>query len=168
MRNALLCLALVVPAFAQTGNPLSADVKLVFDSVKRNVVASAEKMAEENYAFKPSPDVRSFGQLLGHIADAQYGFCGGVKGERKQMGIEKSVTAKADMVKALNEAFAYCDAVYTSMTDAQGAEIVKFFGRDRPKLGVLAFNNAHNWEHYGNLVTYLRIKGIVPPSSERR
>jgi uncharacterized damage-inducible protein DinB len=166
MKKTLLLLTLVVPAFAQ--NPLSADVKSVYETVRRNVLGSAEKMSEENYSFKPSPDVRSFGQLLGHIADAQYLFCGGVKGERKQMGVEKSTTAKADMIKALNEAFAYCDDVYGSMTDAQGAEVVKFFNRDRPKLGVLGFNNAHTWEHYGNLVTYLRIKGIVPPSSERR
>ena len=79
-----------------------------------------------------------------------------------------SKTTKADLVKALNDAFAYCDKAYDGMTDAHAADMVKFFGREQAKLSVLAFNNAHDFEHYGNLVTYLRLKGLVPPSSEQR
>jgi uncharacterized damage-inducible protein DinB len=82
--------------------------------------------------------------------------------------IEKSKTTKADLVQALNDAFAYCDKAYDGMTDAHAADIVKFFGRDYAKLAVLSFNSAHNNEHYGNMVTYMRIKGLVPPSSEAR
>jgi uncharacterized damage-inducible protein DinB len=150
-------------------DPLSAGNKGIYDLIKNNVIKAAEKMPEENYAFKPTPEVRSFGQIVGHVADAQYAFCSPVSGmENPKPGIEKSKTSKADLVKALNDAFAYCDKAYNGMTDAKAVETVKFFGGDRAKLTVLSFNNAHNDEHYGNLVTYMRIKGLVPPSSEQR
>ena len=150
-------------------DPLSAGNKVIYNIVKNNVVKAAEKMPEENYAFKPTPDVRSFGQLVGHVADAQYSFCSAALGEKNPaLGIEKSKTTKTDLVQALNTAFAYCDKAYDGMTDAHAAEIVKFFGRESAKLTVLSFNNAHNDEHYGNMVTYMRMKGLVPPSSEAR
>jgi len=155
---------------AQTvSDPLSAGNKGIYNTVKNNLVKAAEKMPEENYAFKPTPEVRSFGQLVGHVADAQYGFCSAALGEKNPApGIEKSKTTKADLVQALNSAFAYCDKAYDGMTDAHAAETVKFFGGERAKLTVLSFNNAHNDEHYGNMVTYMRMKGLVPPSSESR
>lgn len=160
-------LLLAAPVFAQ--NPLAAGQKFLHTSIKTNILRSAEKMPEENYSFKPTPEVRSFGQLLGHIADAQYLFCSAVLGEANPApGVEKSKTSKSDLVKALNEAFAYCDRAYDTMTDAQAAAMVKFFGAEQAKLTVLSFNTAHNNEHYGNIVTYLRMKGLVPPSSERR
>jgi uncharacterized damage-inducible protein DinB len=150
-------------------NPIAAGQKFLHTMVKNNIVRSAEKMPEEHYAFKPAPEVRSYGQLLGHIADAQYLFCSAVLGKPNPApGIEKSKTTKADVVKALNEAFAYCDAAYDTLTDAQAGTLVKFFGAERAKATVLSFNTAHNNEHYGNIVTYLRMKGLVPPSSERR
>jgi len=150
-------------------DPLSAGIKGIYNISKNNVVRAAEKMPEENYAFKPTPEVRSFGQIIGHVADAQYLFCSAAMGETNPApGIEKSKTTKADLVKALNDAFAYCDKAFNAMTDAHAAETVKFFGRDQAKLAVLAFDSAHNMEHYGNLVTYMRIKGLVPPSSEPR
>jgi uncharacterized damage-inducible protein DinB len=154
---------------APPSDPLSAGIKGIFNLAKNNILKSADKMSEENYAFKPTPDVRSYGQILGHIADAQYLFCSAVLGEANPApGIEKSKTSKADLTKALNDAFAYCDKAYNGMTDAHAADMVKFFGREQAKLAVLAFNNAHDFEHYGNLVTYLRLKGLVPPSSEQR
>jgi len=113
--------------------------------------------------------VRSFGQLVGHIADAQYLFCSPVLGKPNPApGVEKSKAAKADLVQALKDAFTYCDQAYDGMTDAQTAALVKFFGADQAKVTVLSFNTAHNNEHYGNIVTYMRMKGLVPPSSERR
>jgi hypothetical protein len=78
-----------------------------------------------------------------------------------------SWTSKADLIAALKTAFAYCDKAYDAMTDASGGQTVKLFGTDTPRLGALNFNNVHNWEHYGNLVTYMRIKNVVPPSSEQ-
>jgi uncharacterized damage-inducible protein DinB len=165
-----------VQCFAQTAgsgsatsnpNPLSAGTKYMYSVSKTDLLKSAEEMPEENYSFKPVPTVRSFGQLVGHAADAQYEFCSAVTGDGKQPpGIEKSKTSKADLVQALKDAFAYCDQAYNTMTDAHGAELVKFFGHDAPKLTLLNFNVAHNMEHYGNMITYLRIKGLVPPSSQ--
>lgn len=154
---------------APPANPLSGSAKRQYTQFKNFIVGSAEKMPEENYAFKPVDTVRSYGQLVGHVADAQYLFCSAVRGEKApDLKIETSKTSKTDLVAALKEAFAYCDKSYDGMTDATGSEMVKFFGNDAPKVGVLFFNNMHNSEHYGNLVTYLRIKGIVPPSSEPR
>jgi len=167
----LFCLSLS-GALAQAqsaSDPLSTGIKGIYNISKNNVVRAAEKMPEENYAFKPTPEVRSFGQIVGHVADAQYLFCSAATGDKNPSpGIEKSKTTKADLVKALNDAFAYCDKAYDGMTDAHAAEMVKFFGRDQARLAILAFNSAHNMEHYGNLVTYMRIKGLVPPSSEQR
>jgi uncharacterized damage-inducible protein DinB len=150
-------------------NPIAAGQKFLYTMAKSNIVKSAAKMPEENYSFNPTPEVRSFGQLLGHIADSQYMFCSVVLGKPNPApGVEKSKTSKADLVKALDEAFAFCDAAYDSLTDAQAGAMVKFFGGEQAKATVLSFNTAHNNEHYGNIVTYLRMKGIVPPSSEGR
>jgi uncharacterized damage-inducible protein DinB len=101
------------------------------------------------------------------VADSQYTFCSSVLGEKDPApNIEESKTSKADLTAALKGAFAYCDRAYDGMTDASGAQMVKFFGRDTPKLGVLTVNIAHSTEHYGNLVTYMRLKNIVPPTSD--
>src|SRR4051812_6925369 len=158
--------ALAIPLTAQS-NPLSTGTKGLYTMVKNNLIKSAEKMPEENYAFKPTDAVRSFGQLVGHVADAQYLFCSVVLNEKNPaLGIEKSKTSKADLVQALKDGFAYCDKAYDEMTDAHAADALKFFGRDSTKLTVLSFNTAHNNEHYGNIVTYMRLKNLVPPSSE--
>ena len=154
---------------AANANPLSATAKYMYGMSKNDVLKSAEEMPEENYSFKPVSTVRSFGQLIGHVADAQYEFCAAVIGDGKQPpGVEKNKTTKADLIQALKDGFAYCDQAYSALTDAHAAEIVKFFGHDAPKLGILNFNISHNMEHYGNIVTYLRIKGLVPPSSQQQ
>ena len=132
------------------------------------VIAAAEKMPEENYSFKPTPDVRSFGQLVGHVADSQYFFCSTATGETTPVSkAEKSKTAKADLVAALKEAVAYCNKAYAAMTDANGSQMTKLMNFDVAKLTVLSVNTAHAYEHYGNMATYMRLKGIVPPSSEK-
>src|SRR5690606_11222769 len=117
------------------------------------------------YAYQPTEDVRTAGQMLAHIADAQYFFCSTAAGtvSPNEVNVEETATTKAEIVPALKDAFAYCDGVYASMTDAQGAEARSMFGNDMAASGVLAFNTAHNYEHYGNLVTYMRLNGIVPP-----
>ncbi len=152
-----------------SANSLSAGTKMIYSMTKNDVLKSAEEMPEENYSFKPVSSVRTFGQLIGHVADAQYEFCSPVIGDDKQPpSIEKSKTSKADLIQALKDAFAYCDQAYNGMTDAHAVEMVKFYGRSLPTLTVLDFNNGHSSEHYGNLVTYLRIKGLVPPSSQQQ
>jgi uncharacterized damage-inducible protein DinB len=130
-------------------------------------LGAAQKMPEENYSFKPTPDVRSFSQLVGHVADASYMFCSQASGEVNPMrDIEKTKTSKADLVAALKDAVTYCNKAFDSMTDAKGSQMVKLFNFDIAKLTVFSLNTAHTDEHYGNMVTYLRLKGIVPPTSE--
>lgn len=165
----IIMVSLLVSPFvaAAADNPLSAHNKHLYGGVKKILLRSAELMPEENYSFKPADTVRTFGQIVGHVADSQYGFCSGVLGEKNPAPkVEKSKTSKADLIAALKEAFAYCDRAYDGMTDASAVETVKFFGGDTPKLGVLSVNAVHTIEHYGNLVTYMRMKGLVPPSSD--
>src|SRR3982074_500197 len=97
---------------AQESNPLSADSRRAYVTVKNDILKSAEKMPEESYSFKPAPRVRTFGQILGHLAEEQYFFCSAVKGEQKAVDIEKAKTLKTDLLAALHDSFAYCDAVY--------------------------------------------------------
>jgi uncharacterized damage-inducible protein DinB len=167
LKSFVLCAAATTLACAQ--NPLSAGEKVFYGIVAHNVLASAEQVPESDYAFKPTPDVRSFGELVGHTADAQYMFCAAAAGEKPPVsGIEKSKTSKADLVQAEKDAVAYCDKVYGAMTDEQSPALVPMLGRQMAKLTVLTINTAHLDEHYGNMVTYMRLKGIVPPSSAPR
>lgn len=141
--------------------------KLVQTQVTSWIASAAEKMPEGEYSFRPDPAARSFGEILGHIADANYLFCSSVLGEsNRSLNIEKTKTTKAELTSALREAFAYCNRAYSALNDENAHETVKAFGQERNRLGVLWFNASHNLEHYGNLVVYMRIKGIVPPSSE--
>ena len=162
-----------ISAVAQTpagapANPISSSTSKMYTLLSGVVIAAAEKMPEEHYSFKPTPDVRSFGQLVGHLADSQYFFCGLAAGDNKPpAGVEKSKTSKADLVAALKEAVAYCSKTYAGMTDAKGGEMVKMMNFDFARLTVLAGNTAHSYEHYGNMATYMRLKGIVPPTSEK-
>ena len=126
-------------------------------------------MPEENYGFRPSPDVRTFGQQVAHVADDQYNLCAPAKGETRKAAytaIEHSLSKKAELVAALKEAFAYCDAAYDAMTDASAAEPVQTGKMMRSRFSMLNWNLWHTWEHYGNVVVYLRMKGLVPPSTE--
>jgi uncharacterized damage-inducible protein DinB len=165
MKLILAAMAAVGSLHAQ--NPLSDELRLSYAEVKSNILRSAEKMPEQNYSFRPAPRVRTFGEILGHIAQEQYlFFCGPVKGEHKAVDIEKTKTSKADLLVALQESFAYCDGVYGAINDAKMAEVVDTGGSKHTKSSLLWSNIIHDTLHYGNLVTYLRIKGLVPPSTE--
>ena len=167
LRTLLICLLAPGAVALAQDNPLSAHNKFVYGAMKNILLRSAEKMPEENYNFKPTDAVRSFGQVVGHVADAQYLFCSIVLGEENPAPkIEQTKTSKAGLIAALKDAFAYCDQAYDGMTDASATQMVTFFGGDTPKLGVLYANTMHNAAHYGNLVTYMRLKNIVPPTSE--
>jgi len=132
------------------------------------IVRSAEQMSEADFAFKPVATVRSFGQIVAHVADDETGWCAQVLGEPlKQTQYEKRLTAKAEVVKAIRDAGTYCEKAY-ALTDAQAAGMATIWGGQQPKIKGLMDNAAHDWEHYGNIVTYLRIKGMVPPSSQRQ
>lgn len=184
-----------VPTFAQTPPPaqqppppqpaqppppldLATAIRNGHNNIKGNILKSAEKMSEADYGFKPAgimPEVRTWGQFIGHIANANFLLCSRAKGEPNpsKADIEKTVTARADLIKALTESFAYCDTVYSTLTDASAVEKIAVTGPNNTTRQVaravsLMNNNSHNNEHYGNLVTYMRVKGIVPPSSEPR
>ena len=140
--------------------------KMVQKQVTAWIERAAEKMPEEEYAFKPDPASRSFGQILGHRRRRLLVLFHRSRGEQPSPGIEKTKTTKAELRAALHDAFTYCNRAYDALTDAGANETVKAFGQERNKLGALWFNASHNLEHYGNLVVYMRLKGIVPPSSD--
>jgi uncharacterized damage-inducible protein DinB len=171
MRILLALVALCGLSFAldQDWSTVTGSTHALFQTTSNYVVRAAEKMPEEHYNFKPADSVRTFAQMVGHIADAQYFFCGSlVKDGRKSPGIEKNAKTKAEIIAGLKEAFAYCDSAYRATTDSNAAEQVSLMGASRARLGVLNFNSVHIYEHYGNLTTYMRMKNIVPPSSEGR
>jgi len=156
-----------VTAFAQ--NPLTTELKAQYESSKATITKSAERMPDSDYSFKPTPtNTRTFGQIIGHIADVQMNLCGAVKGEPKSSDAERSKSSKADLTAALKESFDYCDGAFGSLTDANATQMIKMFGRDQTKLGALYFDVIHNTEMYGQIVAYYRAKNMVPPSTADR
>ncbi len=180
--SALLGFLLAIPLEAQTGpqappKDLSAWLRNSYAMNRKFIARTADKMPEEFYGMRPGaqPEVRTFGQLIGHLANFNFRWCSDAKGEKNPMeetDFEK-VTAKPDLVKALNSALTYCDGAYAMLNGANSMDLVQGTRDDGTKAPVLRIsrlisNLAHNNEHYGNLVTYMRIKSIVPPSSEPR
>jgi uncharacterized damage-inducible protein DinB len=159
-----LCFTVPQAAASQT---VTSSLKGLHDITQSNIMATARLLSDELYAFRPTDDVRSAGQILSHVANAQYMFCSAAAGEDSPAteNFEETRTSKAAIIEALEMGFGYCEDVYADMTDDMGGNSVSFFGSPSTGHGVLAFNSAHNYEHYGNLVTYMRINGIVPPSS---
>ena len=158
-------------ALVPAGNLVAQDTAMsgvvpLYEQVKGFLLASAEQMPDELYSYRPTDEVRTFGQILGHVANSQYFFCGAVTGENARAPEDFELrTTKAGIVEALNMSYANCESAY-AIHDAEALESVDFFGSARPKLGVLNFNSIHSWEHYGNLVVYFRANGMVPPSSQ--
>lgn len=148
-------------------NPLSTEAQQSWTRTKTNLLAAAEKMSEENYAFKPAPESQSFRDLVAHTADSAMGTCSGYNGERKQGGAA-SKTAKAELVAALSAGLAECDKAYTSLTDAKATEMIAGRQGNRSRLGTLWGNTVHMEHEYAQMAVHLRLKGTVPPSSERR
>jgi uncharacterized damage-inducible protein DinB len=172
----VLTLGAGASAQTQPADPLTSGARLHYGIIKGYVTRAAAKMPEEHYTFRPTPEVRTFAQLIGHLADANYRLCSVLAGQDPptDAGMENDKPAKPDLIKALEESFAYCDQQYAAMTDVAGTPIVKFDAGGEgsrvpiqmPRLTVLAFHTGHAFEHYGNIVTYMRLKGVVPPSSE--
>jgi uncharacterized damage-inducible protein DinB len=151
-------------------NPISGSIRGSWDAAKRNLQQSAEVMPETNYAFRPVDTVRTFGQILAHVAGANYVFCAAAKGEKSphaEDAFEKTATTRTQIIKAVADSVAYCDAAYAALDDRRAAETVELpFGMGKgARSAPLVMNTNHVNEHYGNLVTYFRIRGIVPPSS---
>lgn len=148
---------------AQTTNPLIKESLQNYNAVKGNLQKMAEGMPEDDYSFKPVPEIRSFGELMAHIADTQASLCSAVLGERQSVGAA-SKTSKADLVAALQASTDMCDKAFASITDANATEMA---GR-RSKLGTLIYNTTHDNEEYGYGSVYYRLKGLVPPSTAGR
>jgi len=174
MMSLMVAMLAAPTTFAQTppADPVSQSIREAWTSAKQNLVESAALMAEADYGFKPVTTVRTFGEIVAHVAGANYVFCSAAKGEKTPYSedhFEKSAKTKAEIVKALGDSVAYCDAAYASLTDrTAGAPVTMPFDMgSKPRSFALVSNAGHVQEHYGNLVTYFRIKGIVPPSSRR-
>lgn len=166
----LVCLVLLAPARldAQGANPLMAAFQASLSNVQRNLEESADLMPEEQYSFRPTPEVRPFGEWVEHTAEATYGFCSAIKGERRpDISQLAKLKTKAEISKALKESFAYCAEAIKGLDDQKALEEVTVgnnkFPRVRPMFNLIGSLNSH----YGNIVVYLRLKGLVPPSTAR-
>jgi uncharacterized damage-inducible protein DinB len=153
-------------------NPISQAVQNSWNNAKVNIRESAEQMPEDKYGFKPVDSVKTFGAILAHVAGASYSYCSGAKGEAPPFTedhFEETAKTKAEIVKAVNDAIAYCDAVYAALTDQSLAAMVSRPGGNRQftRASQVVGNIGHTNEHYGNLVTYFRMNGMVPPSTAR-
>lgn len=168
-RSLVLLLTLcAAPAAAAQSNTAVGSVTPVFETTTRYLQAAAEQMPEADYGYQPTPDVRTFAQQIGHVANAQNMFCSLALGEQAQGGRNwEEVTEKAALVEALRASTALCQRAY-ALSDEAAMRTVRMFGQDRTVLSALVTNAAHNFEHYGNIVTYMRLKGMVPPSSQRQ
>ncbi|MGK2960618.1 MAG: DinB family protein [Gemmatimonadaceae bacterium] len=166
-----LALLSAAPIAAQT--PVDTDslllptIRMSSVYIQQAIIESADRMSAEDYSFRPVPEVRSFGELIGHIIDTNYFFCSTMKGEAApSSGNEARLSAKADLQKALVESVAYCDPALEAMSGKRAGEIVKFQGQSVPAVAMMNFRNYHAMLHYGNIVTYMRMRGKVPPSTE--
>ena len=152
---------------ASTASASTTGITNLFHMAHGNIVKAAEQIPEDKYAFQPTKEVRSLGALFAHIADANFMFCSMVGGTPATGSVEKTAKTKAEIVAALKASYDACGAAYGKITDADLQKPLKIFGRDSNFAGALTFNTSHNWEHYGNIVTYMRLNGLVPPSSQQ-
>lgn len=157
---------------AAGANPVTLALRDNWNGAKRNITESADLMPEANYSFKPVETVRTFGQILAHLAGANYVFCAAAKGEKSPHAedeFEKTATTRAQIIKAVADSHAYCDGVFNWADDKRLGEMIEMpFGMGKgARTKALVMNIGHLNEHYGNLVTYFRLKNIVPPSSRR-
>jgi uncharacterized damage-inducible protein DinB len=175
----IIVIAMLTPAAAVAQSPdprfFTSGVERQFKDIQALILKTAEKVNEDLYSFKPTPEVRSLGGVLGHVADGNNLLCRIAAGEDLEklmkdpssIQVHEKKTSKAEIIAALNESRAFCESVFAKLTDAAAQENVSWFTGKTPKAMMLTFVTSHSWEHYGNLVTYMRLKGIVPPSSER-
>jgi len=155
------------------GQPVSDAVRSEWETAKKNIHDSAVDVPEAVYSYAPVPSVvRTFGQIVAHVAGANYEFCSAAKGEKtpKPENAFDSLATKPAIVKAWDESVVYCDAVFKALTDKTASEAIDmpFGGGKGVRVAALLGNIGHLNEHYGNLVTYMRLKGIVPPTSRGR
>jgi hypothetical protein len=160
-----LCVA--SSALAQAPNPFMSELKQFYIVRKGDLLKAADRMPADSYDFRPTPDIRTFGQLIAHIADAQMSFCSGAKGQPKRLNAA-SKTSKADLVAALKASFDECDGVFDTTTDAIATQMIKSGDSEHSKFWALLYATLHDNEEYGYLAVYLRLKELIPPSTNSR
>ncbi|MDH5235110.1 MAG: DinB family protein [Gemmatimonadota bacterium] len=156
------------PAARPASDPSIAALRTNWQQVIENVTAAAEELTEAEYAYRPVATVRTFGELIGHIAGSQDLMCAAALGEPQpaEDAVESSARTKAALVAALKASTDHCAKAY-AITAAQAAIATEMFGSPTTRAGALALNAVHDGEHYGNIITYMRMMGKVPPSSRR-
>lgn len=171
MKRSIALMAVVLfgasaSAFAQSAvAKVAADAKADWDMIKGTLVKAAEKMSEADYAFKPVATVKTFGEEVTHAADIQTMLCAMVTGSGAKG--KTGLTKKADLVAYLTASNAECDKAFAAITDANAGDPIKLPWMTRSKLGLLEYNNGHSNETYGTMVVYMRLKGVVPPTSQK-
>jgi hypothetical protein len=154
------------PAPGPTGP--AAEVLATYNRLKPNVIKAAEKMPEADYQYKPTPEIRTYARVVNHITEAQFHTCTTLNGGTFDKASVPSDTATKDViVTALKASFAECDKAYGALTDATIAEILTVGPQKRSRIGFAWGNVSHDNEQYAELSTYLRLKSLVPPTSEK-
>ena len=169
---------MLLPSLSQAQRPTVGRVGLAtvlqagYAGSKANLMGEADKMPDDDFNLKPGtmPEVRTFGQLFGHVAAAQFSVCADVKGVSNPIGTNllEDFHTKAVFLKVLSDSFAFCDDVFSTTTDENATQFVKQGPNELPRAAALFGLLAHNAEMYGIGTVYLRLKGIVPPSTERQ
>ncbi len=178
MRLAVICSVVALAASACAAPPAPApeppppstavrdSLRSAFDTASTYVTRAAEQVPEARYSYRPTPEVRTLGELFAHIAQANNMICGASSGQAAPEATAAEAPTKADIQKALADSVAFCQAAFDAVDDTAGGEPLRLFDAiDSTRLGALAFNTAHLMEHYGNVVTYMRLNKMVPPSS---
>jgi uncharacterized damage-inducible protein DinB len=142
-------------------NPLTTTLSIFRSNMQDKIMKSAEAMPESKYSYRPTKDVRSFAEIVTHLADISYTLCSNAKGEAPPT-VAAGKGSKTEIIAYLKSAFGYCDAVYSGFTDAHLNDPADFFGFKTNKMFILTQVGNHDALHYGNLVTYLRINGVEP------
>jgi uncharacterized damage-inducible protein DinB len=150
-----------LPNPATAPNPLTTTISIFRSNMQDKIMKSADEMPESKYNYRPTKDVRSFAEILNHVADISYALCSNVKGEPPP-ATATAKRSKAEIIAYLKGAFDYCDGVYAGFTDARLNAPADFFGVQTNKMFILTQVANHDALHYGNLVTYLRLNGLVP------
>lgn len=163
--SVLFASSLVSGLYAQGAPSQAAALKQAYTGIKNDIMQAAEKMPDSDYTFQPTMPERSFGGWVAHVTDAQMGTCGRLSGSQQQVRVNPNGT-KADLVAALKQSFEACDAAYDGTTDTNATEAVPSFRGQTTRLAALWGNIGHDQECYGTMAVYLRLKGVVPPSTE--
>jgi uncharacterized damage-inducible protein DinB len=152
---------------------LAASLQRSYNGIKLNLTEAANKLSDADYSFRPSPAIRIYGAQFGHTAFFHYVWCSaaqGVPNPNKEdfEKDEKKMASKAEVTKILADSFAYCDPVFASLTDESAVQFVRNGANEETRAAVLANLIRHDNEEYGVITVYIRMKGLVPPSTERR